>query len=96
MSYRYGPHALRSCPEQPAETLYVIGGLYGNLPALSAILAMAAREAAPVTLCFNGDFNWFMRASKQPRLVILALSSESFMDRAIAPEWRILETHPNP
>lgn len=59
LRYRYGPRALRQCPEQPAETLYVIGGLYGNLPALSAILTMAAREAAPVTLCFNGDFNWF-------------------------------------
>jgi hypothetical protein len=37
----------------------VIGGLYGNLPALDAIEAMCAREQQPVTLCFNGDFNWF-------------------------------------
>ena len=59
LSYRYGPHAIRSCPEQQADTLYVIGGLYGNVPALDAIVALAAGEPGPVTLCFNGDFNWF-------------------------------------
>lgn len=59
LSYRYGAPALSSCPEQRAETLYIIGGLYGNPAALEAIEALAAREAGPVTLCFNGDFNWF-------------------------------------
>jgi len=59
LSYRYGTSALAVCPEQVAETLYVVGGLYGNLPALDAIEALAAREPGPVTLCFNGDFNWF-------------------------------------
>jgi hypothetical protein len=39
--------------------VYVVGGLYGNLPALDAIEAMAAAEAGPVTLFFNGEFNWF-------------------------------------
>lgn len=58
-SYRYGATALRSFPEQAADTLYVIGGLYGNLPALVSILEMARREPCPPTLCFNGDFNWF-------------------------------------
>ncbi len=50
---------MAACVEQRADTLYVIGGLYGNLPALETIAAMAKRERAPVTLCFNGDFNWF-------------------------------------
>lgn len=59
MSYRYGPEAIATSPEQVAETLYVIGGLYGNLPALEAITALAVRERGSVTLCFNGDFNWF-------------------------------------
>ncbi|MEO8038101.1 MAG: hypothetical protein ABI794_04985, partial [Betaproteobacteria bacterium] len=59
LSYRYGPGALRAGPEQVAETLYVIGGLYGNLPALESIRALAAQEPGVVTLCFNGDFNWF-------------------------------------
>jgi hypothetical protein len=57
--YHYGAAAIAAAPEHGAETLYVIGGLYGNLPALDAIEAMAAAEPGPVTLCFNGDFNWF-------------------------------------
>ena len=59
LRYRYGPAAIAQAPEIPAQTLYVIGGLYGNLPALEAIEALAAAEPGPVTLCFNGDFNWF-------------------------------------
>jgi hypothetical protein len=57
--YRYGAAAIAAAPEHGAETLYVIGGLYGNLPALDAIEAMAEVEPGPITLCFNGDFNWF-------------------------------------
>jgi len=59
MRYRYGAAAIARVPLKSVETLYVIGGLYGNLPALDAIEAMCAREQQPVTLCFNGDFNWF-------------------------------------
>ena len=59
LRYRYGPGAIAGAPEHRAETLYVIGGLYGNLQALAAIEAMAGTEPGPVTLCFNGDFNWF-------------------------------------
>ena len=59
LRYRYGPAAIARAPEYSAETLYVVGGLYGNLPALDAIEAMARVEPGPVTLCFNGDFNWF-------------------------------------
>ena len=59
LRYRYGPRTIAGAPERPAETLYVIGGLYGNLQALAAVEAMAGAEPGPVTLCFNGDFNWF-------------------------------------
>ena len=59
LRYYYGPSAIAGAPERPAETLYVIGGLYGNLQALDAVEAMASAEPGPVTLCFNGDFNWF-------------------------------------
>lgn len=59
LRYRHGATALASAPEQSSDTLYVIGGLYGNLPALEALRQLAALEAAPPTLCFNGDFNWF-------------------------------------
>ena len=59
LRYRYGPGAIAVAPERPVETLYVIGGLYGNLQALAAVEAMASAEPGAVTLCFNGDFNWF-------------------------------------
>lgn len=59
LRYRYGPQAIASAPSRAADVLYVIGGLYGNVAALDAIEQMAARETGTVTLCFNGDFNWF-------------------------------------
>ncbi len=45
--------------ELRAEVLYVVGGLYGNLPALRDVERMAELEATPATLLFNGDFHWF-------------------------------------
>ena len=57
LGYRYLPADFARPADISADTLYVIGGLYGNLPALDTILDMAARESA--TLVFNGDFNWF-------------------------------------
>ncbi len=59
VSYRYSPRVFDRAPEFEAEVLYVVGGLYGNVEALQAIRGMAAREARPVTLVFNGDFHWF-------------------------------------
>jgi hypothetical protein len=63
LRYRYGAQAIARAHTREAETLYVIGGLYGNVPALDAIEAMVRTETradAPApTLCFNGDFNWF-------------------------------------
>ena len=47
-------------PEIVAETLYVVGGLYGNVEALDARAATGgARARAVVTIVFNGDFHWF-------------------------------------
>jgi hypothetical protein len=59
LHYRYAPQDFARAPDFHADTLYVVGGLYGNVPALEAVLALAAREATPVMLAFNGDFNWF-------------------------------------
>jgi len=59
LHYRYTPAALARPADFRAETLYVVGGLYGNRPALDAVLTLCEREAGPVTLVFNGDFNWF-------------------------------------
>jgi len=59
LRYRYGAHAIARAPARQAQTLYVIGGLYGNVPALDAIERLAQLEPQAPTLCFNGDFNWF-------------------------------------
>lgn len=59
LHYRYPPNVFARAAELAAETVYVIGGLYGNLPALNAIMALAAREPVAPRLVFNGDFHWF-------------------------------------
>ena len=59
LRYRYGAEAIARLPAVEAETLYVLGGLYGNLLALDVVERLAAAESGPVTLIFNGDFNWF-------------------------------------
>lgn len=57
--YRYAPADLAGGEELVAETIYVVGGLYGNLGVLDAIETLAAHEPGPVQLVFNGDFHWF-------------------------------------
>ena len=62
LRYRYSPTVFRRAADFRADTLYVIGGLYGNVEALHEILAMKQREerdGRKVRLFFNGDFNWF-------------------------------------
>jgi hypothetical protein len=58
-TYRYQPEALAQPALVEADTLYVVGGLYGNLLALRAVLERADREAGgPAAMVFNGDFHW--------------------------------------
>ena len=59
LHYRYAPAVFNRAAEIHAETLYVIGGLYGNPFALERIFAIAQQETSAPTLVFNGDFNWF-------------------------------------
>jgi hypothetical protein len=59
IDYVYPPSALNRAPELETDVLYVIGGLYGNLAALSEIERLAAHESGPVTIVFNGDYHWF-------------------------------------
>ncbi|MBL0125295.1 MAG: hypothetical protein IPP88_22340 [Betaproteobacteria bacterium] len=59
LHYRYAPSSFVRAADVHAETIYVIGGLYGNVLALHAILQLAAAEPIRPTLIFNGDFNWF-------------------------------------
>ena len=62
LRYRYGAGAIARAETRQAQTLYVVGGLYGNVPALDAVELMAHSESIAPTLCFNGDFNWFNAA----------------------------------
>jgi predicted phosphodiesterase len=55
--YAYAPSVFARSADFAAETLYIVGGLYGNLAALAAVEAMAAAEGSDI-VC-NGDFHWF-------------------------------------
>ncbi len=57
--YTYPPTVFAREPDFAAETLYVVGGLYGNLAALETIELLATRERNAPVLAFNGDFHWF-------------------------------------
>jgi hypothetical protein len=59
LAYRYQPEALAQPAQLEADTLYVVGGLYGNPTALAAVLERAHQEpGGPATIVFNGDFHW--------------------------------------
>ncbi|QJR16645.1 hypothetical protein [Usitatibacter palustris] len=57
LSYRYSPRSFARDPDIVAGTILVVGGLYGNVEALEAVLALAAKDDAAIV--FNGDFHWF-------------------------------------
>jgi predicted phosphodiesterase len=59
VDYNYAPNVFARAADFAADTLYVVGGLYGNLAALEAIENLAAREIARPQIVFNGDFHWF-------------------------------------
>jgi hypothetical protein len=57
--YGYSPRVFARAADIEADTVYVIGGLYGNAAALDEIDRMAALEGEPPRRVFNGDFHWF-------------------------------------
>jgi hypothetical protein len=59
LSYRYGAAALSGPASLRTETLYVAGGLYGNVCALERLLELYDAEPGDKALVFNGDFHWF-------------------------------------
>src|SRR5262245_13119201 len=59
VDYRSPPAALGRKAYFVASTLYIVGGLYGNLAALDALEHLAASEPAPTAMVFNGDYHWF-------------------------------------
>lgn len=59
LHYRYPPSVFAKAAPMRCEVLYVVGGLYGNQPALDQVLALFEQERGDKRLVFNGDFNWF-------------------------------------
>ena len=59
LAYRYAPASFARAAEAESDTLYVVGGLYGNELALDRVLQLFDREAGSKRLVFNGDFHWF-------------------------------------
>lgn len=60
--YGYSAEALNTPEAFQVDTLYVAGGLYGNLEALDALERLARydiRKGQRVAIVFNGDFHWF-------------------------------------
>ena len=59
LAYRTGAATLAGPPALRADTLWVAGGLYGNVCALERLLELYRREPEEKALVFNGDFHWF-------------------------------------
>lgn len=62
LHYRYRPGELARADTIAADAAWIVGGLYGNVDALTAIVQRVAQERAGgrrVALIFNGDFHWF-------------------------------------
>ncbi|WNF46906.1 hypothetical protein RHP75_00275 [Pseudomonas sp. SG20056] len=60
LDYRLAPDAFGGDPAFECETLYVVGGLYGNRQALAALQRRLAAEPK-ARVVFNGDAHWFDR-----------------------------------
>ncbi|MDX1376668.1 MAG: hypothetical protein R3357_13960 [Burkholderiales bacterium] len=59
LAYRYGAAAFRGAATLQVDTLWIAGGLYGNVFALERLLELHAAERGAKALVFNGDFHWF-------------------------------------
>jgi hypothetical protein len=79
LDYCYTPASFARAPDFAAEALYVVGGLYGNVPALDAIEELARREPGPVDIAFNGDFHWFDATSERFNEVSRRLSEHRLL-----------------
>jgi len=69
LDYRCDASIFREHASMATDTLYVVGGLYGNEPALDKVITMFERERGTKHLVFNGDFNWFNIAPERFRRV---------------------------
>lgn len=65
IGYRYRASALAAPASLHADTLWIAGGLYGNVEALARLLEIYDAEPGDKALVFNGDFHWFDAARDQ-------------------------------
>lgn len=61
VDYRIASDAFSADPIASVDTLYVVGGLYGNTFALDALDARVASDQGTVQVVLNGDVHWFDR-----------------------------------
>lgn len=59
LAYSYGASALAAPATLHADSLWIAGGLYGNVQAFERLEEMFAAERGDSALVFNGDFHWF-------------------------------------
>lgn len=59
VDYSYGARALAAPATLHADSLWIAGGLYGNVQAFGRLEEMFAAERGESALVFNGDFHWF-------------------------------------
>ncbi|MEG0504812.1 MAG: hypothetical protein RR547_09240, partial [Raoultibacter sp.] len=64
LDYRLDQALFSADPETACDTLYVVGGLYGNPFALDALDELVAAEAGEAIVVLNGDVHWFDRTAE--------------------------------
>lgn len=64
VDYRISEELFDGEPEYSADTLYVVGGLYGNLFALDALDELVSAEEGNVLVVLNGDIHWFDKTAQ--------------------------------
>ena len=57
--YAIDPSEWDKDPIAVCDTLYSVGGVYGNLEAMKTVREMVAAEEGEVCVVYNGDYHWF-------------------------------------
>lgn len=69
VDYRIAPDAFRREPLLSCDTLYIVGGLYGNPFALDSLDSLVAAEEDTTLVVLNGDVHWFDRDAEDFSLI---------------------------
>lgn len=69
IDYRLDPSLFRAEPAFSCDTLFVVGGVYGNPFALDALDALVSAESGEVRAVLNGDVHWFDQTAENFEIV---------------------------